>query len=403
MAAASPWAALGIALAVQTAVSCAEQGIPTLTVFVKSDLAVSAAAAGLLVSSFNIGKIFGAYAGGRAADRLGERRVLFAGALLAGLLVVCAAPAPLALLAVLLCAAGLVSASSTPAGGKLVLLAFPYRRRGLAMGIRQAGIPVGGLVAALVLPALAHAWGWRTALAGAGAITLAITLAVLAVSRRGVAGDPAPEPAGGAEERERPRLSRDPDIRLLSLWGSILVGGQYVTITFLALDLHAGSGVRLRTAATLIAVAQVGGIAGRILWGLASDRVFAGRRKPPLLLITGLGLVTALTLALLPRPAPLAVFALAALLAGLSLIGWQGLWVTAMGELAGPARVGAVTGFGLTFVAVAIAASPPLYGLVIDLAGGFRTMWAVLAATLVAALAVASRITEPAPEAALRR
>ena len=59
-------------------------------------------------------------------------------------------------------------------------------------------------------------------------------------------------------------------------------------------------------------------------------------------------------------------------------------------EVAGPERVGAATGFAITFVASAIAVSPPLYGLVADLAGTYRAIWAVLAVVLVVALVPAS-------------
>ena len=74
-----------------------------------------------------------------------------------------------------------------------------------------------------------------------------------------------------------------------------------------------------------------------------------------------------------------------AALAGFALIGFQGLWVTMVAEAAGPGQVGAATGFGITFIALAIAISPPLYGLVADLAGNYRSIWAVLALVLAAA------------------
>jgi MFS family permease len=150
--AARPWRLLGAAVVAQVGISVIDQGIPTLTGFIKTDLGVSAAGAGLVVSSFTFGRIFGSYGAGVAADRLGERRVLVAGGLAAGGLVALAATAPLGALVALLIVAGVASAASTPAGGRLVLVSFPRERRGLALGVRQTGIPVGGLVAAALLP-----------------------------------------------------------------------------------------------------------------------------------------------------------------------------------------------------------------------------------------------------------
>ena len=152
----NPWRILTVALTAQLGISVIDQGIPTLTGFIKADLGLSATTAGLVVSSFAFGKIFAAYAAGRAADRIGERRVLVGGGLATAALVAVAALSPLPALLTLLVVAGAFGASSTPAGGRLVLLAFPRNRHGLALGIRQTGIPLGGLVAAGLLPWLAH-------------------------------------------------------------------------------------------------------------------------------------------------------------------------------------------------------------------------------------------------------
>lgn len=393
-----PWGTLTAALAAQTAVSVVEQGIPTLTPFIKQDLAVSAGLAGLVVSLFTVGKVVAFYQAGRAVDRVGERLVLVVGALGTGLLAAAATVLPLAGLLVLLVCAGLFAATATPAGGKLVLVAFPRRQRGFALGLRQTGIPLGGLAAAALLPWLAHAFGWRASLAAAGGIAALGALAVITLA--GVDTRQEREAARAAAVSEPwTALARDRDIVLATVWACLLVGGQYAIVAFLALDVHEEAGTPLTTAALLVVVAQVGGIVGRIGWGLVSDRLFGGRRRPLLVGITAVGIVVAALLAALPGHAPFAVLAVAAFAAGLSLIGWQGTWVTAVSELAGPARVGAVTGFGLTFVALAIAASPPLYGLVADLAGGFRATWIVLAAVLALALLPALALREPEPPA----
>ena len=145
-----PWSILAVAVVAQVGVSVIDQGIPTLTGFIKDDLDLSAFEAGLVVSSFAAGRIVGSYAAGLAADRIGERTVLAAGALAAAAFVFAASLASLPLFAFLLLLAGAAGAASTPAGGRLVLLAFPPDRHGIALGIRQTGIPLGGLIAAAI-------------------------------------------------------------------------------------------------------------------------------------------------------------------------------------------------------------------------------------------------------------
>jgi MFS family permease len=388
-ASAGPWRILGVALVSQIGISVVDQGLPSLTGFIKTDLGISAAAAGLAVSSFTFGRIFGAYAAGEAADRVGERRVLIFGSLATGALVGLAAGLPLPALFALLVLGGLASAASTPAGGRLVLVAFPREQRGLALGLRQAGIPIGGLIAAALLPWIAHAWGWRWSLALAGIVAAAavLPLVLAAVERielphvkeeRHLAGNPA----------------RNRNVRLLTAWGCLVVSGQYALLAFLALDLHQSAGLALATGSLLVAVAQAAGIAGRVAWGAASDRALSYGRKPLLLVLTVVGLIGTLALLATPRSAPVGVFVPVAALAGLALIGYQGLMVTMVAEAAGPLRAGAATGFSVTFVALSIAISPSFYGLVADLAGSYRAIWAALACVLVLAFVPAILVRE---------
>lgn len=113
-----------------------------------------------------------------------------------------------------------------------------------------------------------------------------------------------------------------------------------------------------------------------------------------LLALTGTGLASALALYAVPRSAPFGVLIAVAMFAGLALVGFQGLWVTMLAEAAPPDRVGATTGFAITFVVCAVTVTPPLFGLVADLAGTYRAIWAVLAGLLALAFIPASLVHE---------
>lgn len=392
----SPSRALTAALIAQTAVSLTEQGLPTVTGFIKQDLALSATAAGALVAAIPAGRILGSYAGGRTVDHIGERTVLVAGATAVGLLVVLAGLAPLGALVLLLLAVGAFASTATPAGAKLVLLSFPSHHRGTAMGLRQAGVPLGGLLAALALPWLSGAWSWRTALVVGGALTIVGGAAALAA---GGIESRAQHPVNAAARRST-RVGRgllhDRDLLLLTVWGVMLVSGQYVLIAFLPIYLHQDTQLALTTATLLVAIAQGGAINGRLVWGIVSDRVFHGRRRPLLFIITLVGCATFLVLGALPTGTPLVVYGIAAFLGGTSVIGWQGIFIVSIGELAGPQRAGTATGLALTFISVGIAAAPPICGLIADVAGGFQAMWMALAILVGLALVPAMLVHEPA-------
>jgi MFS family permease len=383
----SPWTILGLAVGMQFGVSLIDQGILTLTGFIKLDLDLSAFVTGLIVASFALGRIAGAYAAGVAADRLGEQRTLLVGGLATAGIVLIAAAAPLPVFVPLLVLAGAAGASSTPAGGRLVLLAFPKNRRGTALGIRQTGIPVAGLIAAAALPWIAHVSSWRWALAVAAGVTALTAIPLLSLR----AVPPPPRPA-----KPLPHVGRNRDLLMLTAWGCLIVTGQYALVAFLALDLNQGAGLSLAEGSILVAVANAAGVIGRVLWGLVSDHHRGGSRKIYLLTINVVALIGSLLLFVVPRTAPIALIGVIVAVAGLALIGYQGLWITMIAEVAGPERVGAATGFAITFVAAAIAASPPLYGLVADLTGTYRAIWIVLAGVLAVAMVPAVLVREPA-------
>lgn len=385
---ARPAIVLGAAFAAQAGTSVLDQGLPTLTAFFKADFGLSASAAGLLVSAFVVGKCLGSYGAGAAADRLGERRVLILGGLATGAVVALAAPGPVALLLALLLVAGTTSSAATPGGGRLIMASFPPHRRGLALGIRQAAVPAGGLCGAALLPFVAELTSWRWSLVVAGACSAAGTIPLLVLRRHR-------RDADGAVEHGVARGSAvNRNIALLTVWGAIFVTGQYALLAFLALDLHQRAGLALVTGSLLAAVAQFGGLCGRIGWGVLSDRLLGHGRRPLLFVLTGVAIVSTMNLALLPGRTPLAVLVVTAALAGVGLVGFQGLWVTMIAESAEPSRIGAAMGAATMGVQIAAAGAIPLYGLLADLTGTYRAVWIALAAALLVSTVPAMHVRE---------
>src|SRR5207237_1057342 len=103
------------------------------------------------------------------AHALGARLTLGAGQAVIGILMLVAALAgSLRTLLACLVLAGFGFSVLNPSTGKAVLEWFPPRGRGLAMGIKQTGLTLGGLVGALALPPAALVAGWRAAVAAGG-------------------------------------------------------------------------------------------------------------------------------------------------------------------------------------------------------------------------------------------
>jgi ACS family hexuronate transporter-like MFS transporter len=153
-----------------------------LAPFLRDALDLSRAQVGLFLPALYLGGVLMAVPAGWLADRLGVPTTLALGHALTGAAVALATLTP-SLPAVLawLTAAGFGFSVSNPATGRAVMEWFPPRQRGLAMGVKQTGLTLGGVLGALVLPPVAAALGWRRAFvtAGLAALLSAILVAVL--------------------------------------------------------------------------------------------------------------------------------------------------------------------------------------------------------------------------------
>jgi sugar phosphate permease len=395
------WLALALVTVTQVVVSLVNQGVPTLAAFIQADLGLSRPQVGMVGTGFYLGGLAAMALVGWAVDRFGERVVLGVGALLVGLAVggVLAVHALAPLLGVLVLA-GVGAATATPAGTKAVMGWFAPRERGLAMGLRQTGIPVGGALAALLLPALAARHGWRTALAAAGAASAAGGLLTVWLYRDPAPGGVDPPPAG-PQAREAAagwRQTLTPALLRVSLAGILLPIGQFALVTYLTLYLRDVWHIPVLVGASFLLLAQLAGTAGRVVWGLASDHVFGGRRRDTLLWIAGSSAVAAVALAALPARLPPLLLAAAVGVFGFTAQAWQGIYMTLVAEMAGRERAGAAVGISLTTVQIGITAGTPLFGALAQAAGSYRPAWLADAGAFVLAWSLLLRLREaPTP------
>lgn len=396
------WHVLTVATLQQAGLTIVRFGLPALAPFMRPDLQLSLAQTGVVLGAFDLGALLAFYATGVATERWGERRVMVLGSLLTGVLAATAAFAPSAgLLALLLVIAGLGFPSSQVAGSQAVMGSFPSWERGVAMGVRQAGLPVGGLLAAGILPWIASVWGWRVALVVAG---LGCVLAGLATSVGLPREDPRGSPARGAAPHSVLRVTvqffTSRPLILTTFTACFLAAGQFGLTAYLPLYFVDIFGWRPQDAARLLLFVHLGGIAGRMVWGWVSDRWFGAERPKPIALDACCAAATVAALALMAQLtfAPTPVVALVAFLAGFTLLGWNGLYVTLISELAW--GTGAVlVGLSMTVLYVFTMLAPPAFGWAVERAGGsYSAAWlGVVAFQLAAAVTVLSvpRVRRP--------
>lgn len=289
---------------------------------------------GVVLATVNLGVLATVLPWGLLADGIGERAVIAVGLGSASVAMAAAALAHgVVLLSAALFAAGALGACVQAASGRAVMGWFAPSQRGLALGIRQTGVPLGGAAAALVLPVCLSLGGLHAALA-ALAVALLLAAAAGAVWLR----DPVrPPPEGGSE---RPPLA-DPRIWRLCWASGLLYVALGSLIGFAVLFLHSDRGVSTQLAAAMLAVVQVIGAGLRLAAGRWSDR--AGTRLGPLRRL-GFALAAASAVVAVLVSAPLVVLVPAIVIAGSLSQSWNGLSFTAAAEIAGYARSGAALG-----------------------------------------------------------
>jgi ACS family hexuronate transporter-like MFS transporter len=389
----SRWAVLVLITLAHALGALAVLSVAPLSPFLLDALHLSRAQVGLLLPAVYLGGVLMSLPAGWLTDRLGVRLTLGAGQAVIGLLMLVAALAgSLRTLLACLVLAGFGFSVLNPSTGKAVLEWFPPRRRGFAMGIKQTGLTLGGLVGALALPPLALVAGWRAALAAGGALALVSATLTLIVYR-------SPAGGSGASPAAWPRLGelrvflRRPGVIVVFLSGLALSVAQSSLLAHLAVYARETFALSPVAAGQVLALAQAGGTAGRLAWGVISDRSFAGRRRPGVVVNALIGAGAYALLALGDR-LPLAGLVPLAIMAGVGAFGWVGLYFALVAEIGGARYAGLLTGVAVAFAWSGVLVGPPVFGLLVDRTGSYAWPWLALAAV---GLGVAATLPRPAP------
>jgi len=359
--------------------SVAQQGTVVLGVFFAATYGLSLPQMGAVVSSLTLGLVISGLVVGTLVDRYGPRRVLFVGTLLlVAASTIIGVIQPLAPTVVFLFLLGLALGVVPLAGTKAILMAWPLEHRGLPMGIRQMGVPIGAMVAALALPPLASRFGLHPLYFGFAALIAAggfIFCAVLPPSR----------PAARKALHDTVPLRREAHSLIVpALCGFLLVWGQYALATYTIPFLHGRDGISIPAAGALLAVAQVGGAVARMLLGHISDRL-NGRRDLVLLASALGGVLLACVLAVLPVHVPIIVLVPLWLGLGMTMVGWNALMLTWSGERVSVQNAGAAIGITTSAILLGAAISASGFGVIVEISGGYHVAWLSLAAILAVA------------------
>jgi MFS family permease len=184
-------------------------------------------------------------------------------------------------------------------------------------------------------------------------------------------------------------------------YGWVFMGALGSVVAYLAVSLNQDAHLSAIQAGLLLAVLQVGGIAGRLAFGVLSDRL--GSRGAVMSLSAALAVVACLAMAGLGHGAAgTPVLVGLAFLLGLSCMGWNALYITLSAEVVPVQHAATAVGAGTTITFIGMFAVPPVFGLIADHAGSYVWSWLALAGWAAIGLGVALLVRDRAGRTAPR-
>ena len=375
------FAPLLVTLLIQSFSAFGLMAVPVLIPVELGPPRLTPAGIGLYVLCAYAGAVLGSLSAGTLVDRLGAIRTSQCALLLtaAGLVLAALFPGALMLAAVLI---GMGYGPITPASSHVLIQTTPANRLNLVFSIKQTGVPVGVALSGFCIPPLAFT-GWMWCLLILALACVAVAASALPIqagldaqtSRRGSAAAPVQLTLRFLAKQLLEPLAvifGHKKLRSLAAVSFVLSGIQVAFASYLVSFLTSGLAMTALAAGSLLALSQGGGVIGRIVWGLLSDRLIK-----PLNTLTLLSLVIAtaalLTGCLALWPASMSSLTIAALMLvfGASASGWNGVYLAEVARQAPPGAVGKATSGTLACTFLGVIVGAPLFGLLVSSRGGF--------------------------------
>ena len=408
--------AVAITLSLQILCSLAITAPPVLAPVAALALGMEPSRVGLLVALTYLSGVPSGLVCGRLLARYGTLRVCQMASLLSGLGLLgyastgmaAAFSAPAVVLVLLLLMSAVLTGAglglNAPASSQLLFKASPARMRAFIFSVKQTGVPAGGALGGLLIPALLLWFSWEISL-----VVLAFMVSVHALflvkSKHDRMSSPSssPPPGGAAGHSLRGFFApvflvlRHKPILEMAIVSFMMMVTQTCLAAFFVSYLKLELGMSLASAGLLFAVTQAAGVVGRILWGMSADRWFAPRLQLAMLGV-GAGL-SSLGVAAFAADWPLSAMVVVSALIGSTAVGWNGVMLSEVARLAPEGEVGTVTGGTQMFTFGGAVIGPILFAMLVGATNNYAACFALAS---IPALGVGARLllrSPPAPPA----
>lgn len=265
----------------------------------------------------------------------------------------------------------------TPSASHLLMRFTPPARRSTMFSLHQVGIPAGGMLAALIAPAVAVYAGWRWSVFVSAMLITGVVLLMQLDRRRwdddrdGNAPAITANPLAGAIT-----IWRHPQLRMIAIAGGCFSWIQFCAATFTVVACVYTLDMDLVLAGTVLTVVQFASAAGRVVIGWIVDRIGDTARVLAWnagIMMLSTGAVLALDPAL-PLPWVYALFAVLGATSGC----WPGVTLAEVGRLAPQGQVSLAVSGSLVITNFGKFAGPIIFANVYALTRSYGIAFAAL-------------------------
>ena len=384
-------------LGAQVFVSFGGLTIPPLIPFIQPELELTYTEVGSMMTFLYLGAMIMSLPAGWLTDTLGVKKMIFLSQILMGSFVAFFSFVGNYLIAILTAfVMGLGYGMVNPPTTKGITILFRREKRGFAMSAKQTGVPIGGAIAAGLLPPLALRFSWKISFLIAGIIIILSGLLSQFFYNQNQSQEKVSPVNSSAKNPARTGTGKtfyNKNTIFLSLAGAFCSSVQIALITYIILYLRDVKKFDLLSATFCLSMINIGGISGRIFWGLMSDWLFKGSRKEVLQLIISLIFLSSLTLGLnvqLPSVLLLSIL----FVFGFSAVGWNGVYHAFLAELPDKEMIGRTVGLSMTIVFTGNLLGPLLFGKIIDATSSYSMAWYFLCVAMAVAFILISMVRE---------
>ncbi|MBV2180008.1 MAG: MFS transporter [Castellaniella sp.] len=369
---------LAATLTIQSLVSMSLLTLPAIAPLISDLLGIPTAYVGTYVAIAYVGAIITSLLAGSTIRRFGAIRASQAGLLTCALgLALCTVESIPAMAAGALLV-GLGYGPITPASSHLLARTTPAHRMSFVFSIKQTGVPMGGVLAGLIVPGLAQWVGWREAFLAVAAANLCCALAIQPLCAPLDADrDPTCKLSAGNGLIGPLRLVFSQRSLAVLAGVSFLFSIAQLSLTsYLVAFLHQDLSLELVAAGFMLAASQAAGVCGRLLWGYVSDHYLNAVRT-----LMGLSLLIALCALATPLlsviDSSLTTLIVLCLFGGCA-IGWNGVYLAEVARQAPPGQASIATGGTLSMTFLGVVIGPPIFGSIASFSGSYGLAYATL-------------------------